>query len=153
MYSPLDDAMYKTVHGYGKAKDGGAVKLAQLVGMNAGTLSNKVNPAMETHKLSVTESVAIQNTTQDYQILYAEASALGHVCVQMPDTTCVGDVALLNSYTKLHAEIGDLAQAINDALDDRQVTRKELNRISKEGTESIQAYFQLMHRLEAIIDG
>lgn len=152
MYTPLDDAMYKTVHQYGSPKDGGAVKLAQLVGMNAGTLSNKVNPAMETHKLSVAESVAIQNTCNDFRILYAEANALRHICIPAPDFDLVSDVELLNAYTNLHSEIGELATAINDSLQDRHVTRTEFNRIQKEGTEAIQAYYQLLNRLETLID-
>jgi len=152
MYSPLDEAMYKTVHEYGTTKSGGAVKLSQLVGMNPGTLSNKVNPGMDTHKLTVSEAVAIQHTTKDFRILYAIATILDHVCIPVPDFNNVSDVELLNAYSKLHVEIGQLAHAINDALEDKKISRKEFLNIQKEGTEAVQAYYELLCRLESLID-
>jgi hypothetical protein len=55
LVSPLDEAQYRVVHDF----KGGVVALAPLVRMNPGTLSNKVNPSVETHHLTVDEAVAL----------------------------------------------------------------------------------------------
>lgn len=148
IYSPLERAKYDLVHTF----PGGAGKLAPLARMNPGTLSNKVNPAVETHHLTIDEGVALQNAAQDYRILRAEAMVLGHACIPLGDYTQTSDVELLSLYAKLHAEIGDVAAAISTALDDRTISRTEFYRIANEGQEMIQAWLALRARLEALID-
>ncbi len=148
IYSPLDEAKHDVVHGY----PGGAVALAPLVNMKPGTLSNKVNPTIDTHHLMVDEAVAIQAAAKDYRILYAEASALNHTCIQLADFSGISDVELLNAYAKLHKELGDMAHEINQALQDGKIMRIEFRRISKEMNQSVQAMFALRARMEALID-
>lgn len=141
--------MYAVVHEF----RGGAKKLAALVGMNAGTLSNKVNPAMEGHHLTVKESVTLQHTTRDFRILYAIAAALDHSCIPFGNFSRVSDVELLNAYARWHAEQGETAQAISDALADGRITRQEYGRVRREIHEDIQRAFEFLARMEAVIDG
>ncbi len=148
MFTPLEEAQYRVVHDF----KGGAVRLASLAGMSAGTLSNKVNPGMETHKLSVGEAVAIQGIARDYRILHAEASALDHVCIRLVDYSRISDAELLNAYARVHQEMGEMAVAINTAFDDKRISRNELNQISKESDDAVRAMFELRARLEALID-
>ena len=148
LFTPLEQSQYDVVHQF----PGGAVKLASLAGMSAGTLSNKVNPGMETHKLSVGEAVVIQNLARDYRILHAEASALSHVCIPLVDLSRVSDTELLNAYARVHMEMGEMAAAINAAFDDKRILRAEFNRIAKESDDAVRAMFELRARLEALID-
>lgn len=148
MFSLLEQAQYDVVHDF----PGGAVKLAPLVGMSAGTLSNKVNPAMETHKLAVAEAVALQHATRDYRILFAEASALDHACLPLGDYSRSSDVAILEAYTLLHAELGEMSAAIHKAFSDSVVSRSEFGTISGEMNHAIRAMLELRTRLEALVD-
>ena len=148
MYSPLDEAKYNVVHDY----SGGAVKLGPLVNIKPAVLSNKVNPTLETHHLMVDEAIAIQAVTRDYRILYAEAAALNHTCIPLTDFTGISDIELLTAYAKVHAELGETAQAISAAFEDGRITGKEFMRITKEQDEDIRAMFELRARLEALID-
>lgn len=147
MMTPLEKAEYDLVHEH----PGGAVKLANVAGMNAGTLANKVNPGMPGHHLSVAEAVRLQTIRKVYYILYAEASALNHTCIQLADWSGVSDVELLDAYSRVHQEIGQLAHEISEAFKDRRITRKEFLAITKEMDEAVRAMFELRARLEALI--
>lgn len=146
LYSPLDAAKYDLVHGY----PGGAVALAQRVGMRPGTLSNKVNPDIDTHHLTVDEAVAIQAATGDCRILEAEAQVLGRVAVALGDFATTSDVELLDLYAELHAELGDVAREIGAALKDRRITPAEFQRIDTEMRQAVQAMFELRARLQGL---
>lgn len=118
LFSLLDEAKYPVVHDF----KGGAVALAPLVRMKPGTLSNKVNPSVETHHLTVDEAVAIQHTARDCRILVAEAHLLGHTCIPLGELASVSDVALLDAYARYHAKVGETAAAIRAALADGRIT-------------------------------
>lgn len=149
----IEQAEYAVVHEFrGGGRHGGAVALAALTGMNAGTLSNKVSPACPTHHLGNKEAVMIQHVAQDFRILYACAQVLNHVCIPLADHSAASDLEILEAYTTLHREIGETAAAIHDALSDRRITRAEVERIRREGYEDAQAFFELLSRLEAIVD-
>lgn len=156
IYSPLEEAKYNVVHDYPldnlKARPRGAVALAPLVGRSAAVLANKVNPTLDTHHLTVDEAVLIQHAAKDYRILYAEASALGHVCIKLVDYSGIPDIELLKAYTHFNKEVGDTADAINSALADGDITKQEFNRISKEMDEDVRAIFGLRARLEALVN-
>lgn len=148
-FSQLDEARYRIVHEY----PGGAVRLAPLVGMRPGTLSNKVNPEVETHHLSVDEAVAIQHAARRADILLAEAALLGYACTPVDKQPGGGsDVDLLLQYAVINSELGDVAQAMIDALADGRFERHEFETVRREIYEAINAQVELMHRLEAVID-
>lgn len=148
IYSPLDVAMHEVVHGF----PGGSQRLAPLVGMRPGTLSNKVNPDYDGTSLFVPEAVAIQNTARNCAILYAEASLLNHSCVALGDFSALGDIALLEAYTQYHARIGETAQALHDALIDGRISKAEAQRVSQSMHEDFRAGLALLARVEALID-
>jgi len=154
IHSQLDEAMWAVVHEFPRRarRKAGAVGLAPLVGMRPGTLSNKVNPDLDSHHLTVHEAVAIQNAAQDCRILQAEAAILHHAVIPLGDFSCVSDVALLDAYAALHARIGEHAQAIRDTLQDGRVERTEVERVRREFFEVVQAGFAFIMRLEGLID-
>lgn len=147
MWPPISEAQYRLVHDY----PGGAKPLAQRVGMNAGTLCNKVHPAMQ-HKLTVDEAVALQAAAEDYRLLYAEAQALGHACVKLGDFSTTSDIELLDAYAAWHAEIGETAQAIRDGIAAGRLTADLVQKIKREAHEDACRAFAFIARLEGVCD-
>lgn len=68
----LSQACYHAVYAY----PGKVAAVAYALGMNAGTLANKLNGNVESHKLNADEAVAIGCVTRDERILNA-------VCIEM----------------------------------------------------------------------
>lgn len=149
MFDSLAEAIYRTVHDH----PGGAVRLAPKVGMNAGTLSNKANPAMEEHKLGLLESVPIQRITDDFRILAAYAWALDHAVVPVGDFARCSDLELLDLYTRYHAEIGQTANSVREALAQPRVRAADVAKVRRELIEDMQAGMAFLARLEALAEG
>ena len=147
-YSYLDDAKYDVVHDF---KPLGAKSLAPLVSMNPGTLSNKVNPSIETHHLTVDEAVRIQAVTRDYRILHAEARALNHVAIPIPESDFCSDIELLNAYADWTKEIGETAAAIQDLLQAR-VTPEKMAAVKREIYEDTHTALKMFSRIEQLRD-
>lgn len=150
MRDSLDDAMYDTVRDYRDGKNSGAVALAPKVNMIAGTLSNKVNPGMESYILGLKESIPIQLISGDFRIANSYCVELGGVFLRLPDIGPVSDAALLDIWARLAEEQGDAARAIRMALSDGNVTTKELGVIKKEIHEAICVWVELFKRIEGI---
>ena len=148
----LDQAVYDTIHEYvdPRSKARGAVALAPRVGMQPGTLSNKANPLQETSQLTLAEAVTIQTVTQDFRILQAFAASLDHCAHRLPAEPAAGDVALLDSYTELHAALGRKAVALKRVLADGRVSPAELREMRQLLDEAIRAGLQLLSRLEGL---
>lgn len=143
--SNLDAAKYAVVHEY----PGGAVALAPLAGMAPGTLSNKVNPAVDTHHLSLSEAVTIQALAGDGRMLEAEAAALGYVAIRLPRAGGGSDVELLNAYAQWTRDIGETAAAIQTALDG-EITEQSLAAIHREMHEDFARALELFARFRAL---
>ncbi len=148
MFDSIDRAIYGLIHD----QKGGATHLAPLVNMNPGTLANKVNPAMENHHLTVKEAVAIQNTTQDFRVLSAEAAVLNHAIVPLGNFEGVSDIEILTAYANFHSEIGQTSMVIAEALNDQRVTHQEFQSVRKEFFEAISTGLEFLNRMEALID-
>jgi len=148
LFTPLDLAKYQVVHDF----KGGAARLGPLVGINPTTLCNKTNPNQEGHHLTVDEAIRVQTVAKDCRILHAEAALLNHICVPLADYGLVSDAALLDIYTRFHAEVGEAAGALNRTLADGRVTRTECDEFRKEMFEVFQAGLELCNRLEGIVD-
>lgn len=146
--SDIDQAMHDLVHTY----PGGAPALAPLVRMNPGTLSNKVNPLMESHHLTVDEAVQIQLIRRDFCLFYAEGRLFNHACVPMPDLHNVADMELLSAWADWHADIGETGAMIKRVLEGGRITKCQLAEIKREMFEDFQRELELLQRLEAMAD-
>lgn len=146
-FSNLELAKYDLVHQF----RGGAVALAARAGMNAGTLSNKVNPSVETHHLTVDEGVRLQNIAGDFRLLHAEAEALGHVAIRVADWQGVSDTELLDALLLYHQELGETAAALRSALDSGRITRAHCDTVRREAFEDMRALCELLARLEGLV--
>lgn len=150
MMDLVEKAIYETVHGYRAGANRGAVALAPRVGMRAGTLSNKADPAMESHQLTLRESIPIQQIAQNFSILYAYAAVLDHCAVELGDFNQTSDVEMLDLYCEYHARIGTGAQALRNALQDRRITFIEARNVKCALLEQIRAGMELQARVEAL---
>lgn len=126
------DAAYHTAHAFA----GGVPAMAQRMGANVNTLTHKVSLSDTTHHLTLRESVAMQEISGDYRILYAMAGALGHVCVSMqfsraPST--MGDVL------RMAKEFGDVLAAVEAAAADGRVSLNEMHECERQFAELVAA--------------
>lgn len=143
----IDEAGYRLVHDY----PGGAPKLAPKVGMNVGTLLNKANPSQEKHQFTVREALAIQSLRGTTEMIDAEAQVLGGVFVRLGDFSGNSDLELLDLYAEYHAEIGETAQALRQALQEKTLTPALYREVEREAFEDAQAMFALLARLRALV--
>lgn len=61
---------------------GGVAALATRMGVNAGTLQNKLNSNNNSHHLTLKESVLLQEAAGNAAVLHAMAQQLGYTCVR-----------------------------------------------------------------------
>lgn len=144
----ISDAAYNTAHDY----PGGVPALAVRMGVSANVLQNKVNPSQEHHKLTLNEAVKMQAITGDLRILHAMAGALGCVCIKTPGIEQVGDMALLDSFMSVVAELGDLSTEFKNSWDDGTVTPAEFERIKSEAYDVQARLAELLMRIESIVE-
>lgn len=128
----VDDAAFRIAHQF----PGGVPALAQRMGVPASTLNKKVNPNDESHRLSVRDSLHLQLVAGRYDVLYAMASSLDHVCLHMPDETA-GEVGM--RLARVGAEVGDVFRSAQKALEDGRITPNERREISGQVAEAISA--------------
>lgn len=142
-------AAYLVAHGF---KPDGAVGLAKVMGIPAGTLSNEVNPEQETHKLGLGRAVAMTVASGDFTILHAFADTCGHLAFPKPDLSNVSDSALLDLFMARDEAAGAFAQAVAAALADGQISHKEFSRIKERAYRHAASVLEIVARLEGLID-
>lgn len=141
----IADAVHATVHDY----PGGVESLAPRVGIGAQILRNKANPHCHTNQMGLIEASRIIAATGDYRVL--QALCLEHSFAAVPLVNGpIGDMALLERVTTVWKEIGDVGQAVQTALADGRVDRREVDRVKGEVAESITALLALQRDLEAL---
>lgn len=145
-FDALDVAGHALVH-----NNGGAAKLAPLVGIQPGTLCNKANPQQE-HDFTVRELVRLTAVTDDYCLLDAIETILGRVGVSVGDYRESSDAALLECWANWQSELGQSASTIRDALADGKITREEVEAIRRELFKDFAAALALLQRVEGIAE-
>lgn len=142
------DAFYATVH----ESPGGCEAIAVRMGMNAGVLRNKANPAIATNKVTLEEADRLMGLTGDHRVLHAMARNQGYVCVRMDEGENASDVAVLELVVKVMRTEGAVGQAMYEALSDGRVTRAELQRIGQAIKDAEAALEQLYARAEGMAE-
>lgn len=122
------EAAYRTVH-EGK---GGAVAIADGVGIGKQVLVNKVNPNNSSHRLTLEEAVSLMKFTGDFQILHALAHEFSGIFLPLPELPSVSDNAVLTDISDMSVEFGRLVQEVIEDAKDGEITANELNRIESE---------------------
>lgn len=129
----VGDAAYNVAHGY----PGGVAALAARMGVNAATLTAKVNQQNTTHHLSVREAVAMQHFSGNHAILHAMAEALGYTCSRNTPDQSGGDPT--EAIMRLEVAHADLMRALADGVlaGPQAVTGNQMRRAVYMGEEAI----------------
>ncbi len=149
----IDEAVYNLVHGY----PGGAPNISRdlqslfLYQVKPGTLMNKANPD-QPHQLTVREGLLLQRLHKCAPLLHAEAHQLNHSVIKLGDFSDTSDTEFLNVYTAMHSELGQLADVINHAFSDGEITAAEVRQIRTRGMAAIRAILEMEQRVRALCD-
>lgn len=144
----VTDAAHATVHDY----PGGAAALSVRVKVGPVVLSNKVNPNTTSHHLTLAEAMRIMALTGDHRILAAQCDELGYLPPVPRVDFAVSDSALLETYTRMMSELGDVSRSFHDALVDGKLTMTEVDKMRAEMMELFAAGEELLNRAAAIAE-
>lgn len=131
---------------HGIAHDYGVEVMAGRLGIRPKVLNSQVNPNDPTHVLGLVTAVRMQQLAERYDILYAMADALDHVCIRKPS---VVQEEINAAIAASCVEFGEFIQKVTDSLKDGKVTRNEAKGIQKELTELIASVSALNSLLAA----
>lgn len=145
----LSQACYHAVYAY----PGKVAAVAYALGMNAGTLANKLNGNVESHKLNADEAVAIGCVTRDERILNAmciEMDAVWHWLDEVKELP--GDLDVLSQGACVLDASNQSIQELITALQDGRVDRQEARRINAAVLEAQRQLTVLRRLSECFID-
>ncbi len=144
------DAAKLAVHDY----PGGSESLGPRVGIRPAVLRNKINPNNDGNHLTLAEAMRIQLVTGNHSICHAMNVELGYLPPIQRVDGVVSDAALLETYTKMMSELGDVSREFHKALaDGRGISRSELADIRTQMLEFFAAGEELLARAEQIVEG
>jgi hypothetical protein len=123
-----------TAHAVAHDYPGGCESLAPRVGMSAAVLRSKVNPQIDTHKLTLQDAVRITDTTNDERIIEAWLAERNAVMVKLPTASEQPDnEEILNKFLKLTTHYGELARRHSEATFDGVVDDQEMEDLERIG--------------------
>lgn len=136
-----EDAAYAVVHDY----PGGAFSLGPRLNIKPQVLINKVNPNAETNRLSLAESVRLQQVTGDHRIFEACATTLGYAVLPLPQLDDgLGNDELLAVQSQLIGELSTLSADLMRALSDGKVTETEERLLAEQAKHLYERAMQLI---------
>ncbi|MDA0109035.1 hypothetical protein OH456_12775 [Vibrio sp. La 4.2.2] len=145
-YPQVVHALHQMLKAFGNVS-----QVEQHLNKRPGVLFNEINPNQTSHKLGLFDTLQTMQLTGDVGPLRAMASELNYSVYFLGDYRSVSDVELLNCYSALHAEIGDMNRAISDALEDGDIEQYEFERIERELQEVFAAALELLERLRSLV--
>lgn len=119
----LDAAAYSTAHSH----PGGMADLAELMGINAGTLQHKLNINNVTHHLSMRESFRMQVVTGNASVLQVMASQMGYECWRAVPDQAEGDP--VEAFMHFQMAVAEVTRAAADVQ--RPEGRTSLNAVRR----------------------
>lgn len=150
----IDQAVYDTVHGFRDSSTGkkGAGALAKVVGMSAATLQNKANRNEEYASLNLKEARAVMLGSQDFQILHTLAAEVNHAAVMLPAADFPADMDLMVAIVDWTNDYGETAAAIKRALEDKKISRTEVEKIRKELIEDFEKGIKILDVMDGMAE-
>lgn len=122
---------------------GGVAVLAARMGVNAGTLQNKLNINNTSHHLTLKESVSLQMAANNAAVLQAMAQQLGYTCQRAIPPQDGGDP--VEAFMRVEMAKADFSRAVADALHGKDTTsRNEVRRATDMANELFGAVGALM---------
>ncbi len=135
-YSDMNqhDALYKVA----RAFPGGLDALAQQLKMSPNVLRNKLAPSINTHYPSFEEVSTIvhlcrKSGVKDAHLpLHALLSRHGMAGFVVPDPDDISNEDLSQTVCRVMSQVGNVAEAVSEALMDNIITEREADLIEKE---------------------
>lgn len=143
----IKDVVYRVVHAY----PGGVPALAARMGISKHVLQNKVNPNNETHHLTISELIQIQEFTDSDEIAKHIAGERNMVCFPVTQHEGASDMELLDLFINMEREKADWLTTIQQSLKDGMIDAGEAERIKKESREHIAVIAELTSRIDGMV--
>ncbi|MDD3467767.1 MAG: hypothetical protein PHE67_11525 [Campylobacterales bacterium] len=122
------------------------------LGLNKGTLENKLKPAMATSDMTITEFVHFLELTGDYAALAYMARQFGFILVEETKSHAINsNLSILVDTANM--ENADVFKAVKMAMSDGAITAEEKEMILKEIEEAQRANAQLKELVLSIGKG
>jgi hypothetical protein len=142
-YSDMNqhDALYKVARAY----PGGIEALAQNLNMSANVLRNKLAPGIASHYPSFEEvsniiSLCQQAGVKDAALpLHALMARHGMAAFLVPEPSKVNSDDLSQTVCRVMSQVGDVAEAVSEALLDGVITEREADLIEREFQGALEA--------------
>ncbi len=128
------DALYKIA----RAFPGGIDGLAQRLNISSNVLRNKLAPGIASHYPSFEEVSIIVNLCHEAGVkdahlpLHALLSRHGMAAFLVPEPAYISNDDLSQTMCKVISQIGDVAEAVSEALMDKVITEREAEIIERE---------------------
>jgi len=143
--NPLFTKLNEVIHDTAHEAEGGIETLAKQLKMKAQVLRNKVNQNNDQNKLTIYETIMLMKMTDDTRVLDEIAWLMGF---QLRRIEPVSEVSLLSAIVNTSADHGRVHQTIEDAVLDQIISRREMNQISQEIHDAIDALQNLHSTIE-----
>lgn len=120
--------------------------------MSVAVLRNKLAPGIKTHHITDEEDSLIIEYCQEAHVadplraLVAKNYRHGLIAFQMPAVDLMDDKALTELLCRAMKECADVMASASSAIQDRQITPKELEDLEKEVQEALAAIVELRER-------
>ncbi len=122
-------------------------QIAHKIGIGYQILINKVNASNESNKLTLREAWALVHATNNVSIFRIILEDLGYEMRRtVPDTP---HIDILGAVLSISSENGDVAQVIQEALADGNISPREKTAIRHEVEENITALERLLSTIDA----
>lgn len=142
--------IYDVIEGYKQGEE--AMKaIADDTGIRYSTLMRKLNRDDEGRQLTLTEAIRLMRVTGDLSILDHMCKRFGRITVEIPQG---GDKEITTaSIGRMAKETGEAMTELSKSLmDDGRVDKFEASTCYKELKESIEVQWQMLDRLQTIIE-
>jgi hypothetical protein len=152
-YSDMNqhDALYKIARAY----SGGIDALAQALAMSVNVLRNKVAPGITTHYLSFEEASNIISLCQAAGVkdatlpLHAMLARHGMAAFLVPEPDSISRDDLSQTVCRVMSQVGNVAEAVSEALIDNVITTHEADLIEREFQGALAALGEWRARIRA----
>lgn len=148
-WSPLITAAHNAVASYQHNGKSGAVAMAERIGKPARVINNETNDDYDGAKLGLTTAYLIDCELANPAILYKYAELLHHVCFPLPTPEInSSDDELLSKFSQWQAAMGKTCIAINEALADGRITKKESSLITDAGFAHMRKFMEFVETIK-----
>lgn len=129
---------------------GGVQEIARITRTSATVIYNQANINMPNYVPSIKMLRAVTTLTKDLRPLQVIAKENGAAVYKLPDLSKVGDAALLEIYTRINIEAGDLAKRLFQSLQDGTISIEEARKMDETAMQLVAVILEFMARVNGM---